>query len=152
VWDFPKYFPAAEERAANRTFSTSSTSWGSLVRAQYRPSFGSPANAGLSAFVYKGGNALGVRGNRIGTPRAWGGDTDAVHEHAECFVETRRHGYHSEDQQQRGKPKPPGSRAQHGTRTNYFYGCRCAPCAKAESDYQCKRREAKKAALVAEEG
>jgi len=38
VWDFPKSFPTASKVPANRHKSTSSTSWGSLVRAQYRPS------------------------------------------------------------------------------------------------------------------
>jgi len=57
------------------------------------------------------------------------------------------------DQQQRGKPIPPGTRFKHGgTRTGYFYGCRCDKCVKAESDYQRKRREAKKAALAPREG
>jgi hypothetical protein len=37
TWDFPKSFPTAEKAAANQGLSTSSTSWGSLVRAQYRP-------------------------------------------------------------------------------------------------------------------
>ena len=47
------------------------------------------------------------------------------------------------DQQQRvGKPKPPGSTAKHGTRTFYFYGCRCTKCRKAESTYQRNRQQA----------
>jgi len=52
VRDFPKSFPTARKSAANTPVSTSSTSWGSLVRAQYRPSRGraeSPANPGLLA-------------------------------------------------------------------------------------------------------
>jgi hypothetical protein len=57
------------------------------------------------------------------------------------------------DQQQRGKPKPPGTRLKHGgTRTGYFYGCRCKACVKAEADYQRKRRQAKKAATTTAEG
>ena len=47
VWDFPKSFPTARKVPANRPKSTSSTSWGSLVRAQYRPPHKSPAKAGL---------------------------------------------------------------------------------------------------------
>jgi len=38
MWDFPKSVPTAKKAPANQTLSTSSTSWGSLVRAQYRPS------------------------------------------------------------------------------------------------------------------
>ena len=34
VRDFPKYFPTADKSPANQPVSTSSTSWGSLVRAQ----------------------------------------------------------------------------------------------------------------------
>jgi len=47
VWDFPKSFPTAKKAPANRLFSTSSTSWGSLVRAQCRPPHESPAAVGF---------------------------------------------------------------------------------------------------------
>ena len=51
------------------------------------------------------------------------------------------------------KPMPPGTRSQHGgTRTRYFYGCRCKKCVKAESDYQRERKQRLKAeALAAKE-
>jgi hypothetical protein len=53
----------------------------------------------------------------------------------------------------RGKPFPPNSTAQHGTRTMYFYGCRCAGCREAEAVYQRERKQRlKKAALAPKEG
>jgi hypothetical protein len=56
------------------------------------------------------------------------------------------------DQQQRSKPMPATTRAQHGGRTMYMYGCRCDACRKAEADYQRERTQAKKQAALATEG
>ena len=47
--------------------------------------------------------------------------------------------------QRGGKPLPPVTTAQHGTRTAYFYGCRCSKCVKADRDYQRIRKHAIKA-------
>ena len=47
LWDFPKYFPTVKIIPGNALFSTSSTSWGSLVRAQCRPPHESPAAVGF---------------------------------------------------------------------------------------------------------
>jgi hypothetical protein len=53
----------------------------------------------------------------------------------------------------RGKPFPPTSRAQHGSRTMYFYGCRCEPCRDAEAVYQRERKQRlNAAALLPKEG
>lgn len=50
----------------------------------------------------------------------------------------------------RGKPFPPFSTAQHGTRTMYLYGCRCDPCRQAEANYHRQWRKARKADLAAQ--
>lgn len=36
----------------------------------------------------------------------------------------------------------------HGTRTRYVYGCRCAECTEEERKYQAKRMKAKKQAGI----
>jgi hypothetical protein len=49
----------------------------------------------------------------------------------------------------RGKPFPPNSAAQHGSRSMYFYGCRCDPCRNAEAVYQRERKQRLKAETLA---
>jgi hypothetical protein len=51
--------------------------------------------------------------------------------------------------QDRGKPFSATSTAQHGSRTMYFYGCRCDPCRNAEAVYQRERKQRLKAAALA---
>ena len=45
-----------------------------------------------------------------------------------------------------GKPMPPTSRAEHGGRGLYQYGCRCDLCRQAESEYRRRKYQEKKAA------
>jgi hypothetical protein len=70
----------------------------------------------------------------MGTPTCWGCHW------ARRFPIRQHFAYHSE-------PMPiVNKRHLHGrTRSDYFRGCRCDECRKAESDYQRKRRQAIKA-------